>query len=85
MSNHTASKDKALILIDEANLFYGFKKQRWELDYDKFYQWLHKEFNPIDIFLFSGMITKKLFFDKHPGYTIGGFIRCKKAKEIRRR
>jgi uncharacterized LabA/DUF88 family protein len=73
--------DKSLILIDEANVYYGFKKQRWELDYKKFYQWLSQKFNPIDVYLFSGIITKKMFFDKHPHYAVGGFIKCKEDKE----
>ena len=33
-------KDKSLVLIDDSNVYYGFKKYRWQLDYEKFYYWL---------------------------------------------
>jgi uncharacterized LabA/DUF88 family protein len=73
--------NKSLILIDDANIYYGFKKQDWELDYEKFYQWLNKNFCPIEIYFFGGIISKKTFFDKHPGYTLTGFIDYKKERE----
>lgn len=72
---------KALVVIDDANIYYGFKRQRWELDYEKFYHWLNKEFNIIDIFFFGGIISKKTFFDRHPTHTISGFIKYKKERQ----
>ncbi|MFH1363896.1 MAG: NYN domain-containing protein [Candidatus Omnitrophota bacterium] len=82
-NSENSAKGKALILVDESNLYYGFKKQSWELDYKKFYQWLHEEFNPLDVYVFSGIVTKKMFFDKHSEYhTLGGFIKWKKDKEM---
>ena len=44
---------KALVLIDDSNLYYAFKKDRWDLDYEKFYNWLNKEFSPIEIYFFG--------------------------------
>ncbi len=78
----SVKKRKALILIDEANIYYGFKKKLWELDYGKLFQWLQNEFDTIDVFIFLGKVTKKMFFDKHSEYhTLGGFIKWKKEKE----
>ena len=72
---------EALVLIDDSNLYYGFKLQRWELDYEKFYIWLKEEFNPVDIFFFGGIISKKTFFDRHPTHTLSGFIKSQKDRE----
>ena len=77
----TKNGKKCLVLIDDANLYYGFKKQRWELDYEKFYNWLHANFSPIAVYYFGGIISKKTFFDRHPGYTLGGFIKYKDERE----
>lgn len=71
----------ALVLIDDSNLYYGFKKQPWELDYEKFYIWLNKEFNVVDIFFFGGIISKKTFFDRHPTRTLTGFIKYKEKRK----
>lgn len=73
--------NKSLVLIDDANIYYGFKKQRWELDYAKFYQWLRDNFAPIDVYFFGGMISKKTFFDRHPSHTLTGFIKYKEERE----
>jgi len=72
---------KTLVLIDDSNLYYGFKKQRWDLDYEKFNTWIKKEFNTIDIYFFGGVPSKKTFFDKHPNHTISGFIKYKRDRE----
>lgn len=72
---------KTLILIDDSNLHYGFRSQQWELDYKRFYHWLHKEFCPIDIFFFGGIHSKKSFFDKYPNHTLSGFIKYKEQRE----
>ncbi|MEA3368811.1 MAG: NYN domain-containing protein [Candidatus Ratteibacteria bacterium] len=72
---------KALVLIDDSNLYYGFKFQERKLDYEKFYLWLKKEFNPIDIFFFGGIISKKTFFDRHPAHTISGFVKAQKDRK----
>jgi uncharacterized LabA/DUF88 family protein len=72
---------KSLILIDESNLFYAFKKLNWELDYQKFHYWLTNNFNILNVYFFGGIISKKTFFDRNPGHTLGGFIQCKKERE----
>ncbi|MBL7081392.1 MAG: NYN domain-containing protein [Candidatus Omnitrophica bacterium] len=74
-------KKKALILIDDANVYYGFKKAKWELDFEKFKKWLNSEFDIVDIYFFGGIISKKTFFDRHPMYTLSGFIKYKKSRE----
>lgn len=58
-------EQKSLILIDDSNFFYGLKKHGLKLDYRKFYFWLQKEFNPIEIIYFGGLITKKAYFSMH--------------------
>ena len=74
-------KSKALILIDDSNLYYGFRKCGWEFDYIKFYDWLINQFEPIGIYFFGGIISKKTFFDRHPTHTLNGFIKAKKERE----
>ncbi|MBP7795160.1 MAG: NYN domain-containing protein [Elusimicrobiales bacterium] len=78
-------KKKALILIDDSNFYYGFKKQSWEMDYEKFYKWLNDNFCPIAIYFFGGIIAKKAFFDRHPTrhptHTLADFIKAKKERE----
>ena len=75
------SKNKSLILIDDGNLYYGFKKHRWELDYEKFYHWLKNSFDFFDIYFFGGIISKKTFFDRHPNHTLTGFIKYKDDRQ----
>jgi len=68
---------KSLVLIDDSNYYYGFKRLAWELDYEKFYHWLKNEFDVLDIYFFGGIISKKTFFDRHPTHTLTGFIKYK--------
>ena len=75
-------KSKSLILIDDANLYYGFKKHRWVLDYEKLYHWFNNNFHPIGIYFFGGVISKKTFFDRHPTHTLTGFIKYKEERKI---
>jgi len=75
------SKNKTLVLIDDANLYYASKRVGWEIDYEKFYKWLHSNFSILDIYFFGGIITKKAFFDRHPSHTITGFRKEKEARE----
>lgn len=72
---------KSLVLIDDSNLYYGFKKHTWELDFERFYQWLNKTFSPIGVYFFGGIISKKVFFDRHPTHTLSGFIKYKEERE----
>ncbi len=60
------NKNKSLILIDESNIYYGFKDFDWKLDYQRFYKWLHRTFNPINTYIYGGLITLKAYLDKHP-------------------
>lgn len=75
------TKNKALILLDDSNIFYGFKKLRWDIDYRRFFNWLQNEFNPVNTYVFSGIISKRAFFNSHPTHTITGFRQCKEQKE----
>lgn len=70
---------KSLILIDDSNFFYGFKKHNWKLDYKKFYQWLNKSFNVLDIYFFGGVITQNAYMTKNPANTLQGFIKAKEG------
>jgi uncharacterized LabA/DUF88 family protein len=72
---------KSLILIDESNLFYAFRKFNWEVDYYKFYKWFISNFDVLSIYFCSGLISKKTFFDKHTGNTLTDFIKCKQERE----
>lgn len=74
-------KLKTLVIIDDSNFYYGFKKAGWELDYERFKDWLKSEFDVIDVYFFGGIISKKTFFDRHPNHTLSGFIKYKEARE----
>ncbi len=76
-----STKHKALVLMDDGNLYYGFRKVGWELDYEKFRNWLREEFEVVDIYFFGGIICKKTFFDRHPDHTLTGFIKYKESRE----
>ncbi len=65
---------KSLVLIDDSNLYYGFLKYEWQIDFIKFYNWLNKNFNILEIFFCGGIITKKAFFDMHPDKELVDFI-----------
>src|SRR3989338_4003504 len=73
--------NKALILIDDANLYYASKKVGWSIAYDRFYQWFHANFSVLDIYFFGGIISKKAFFDRHPNKSIDDFRKEKEARE----
>lgn len=70
---NNAEIENALVLIDDSNIYYGFIKHDWKLDYIKFSGWLFRNFKPVRIYLYGGIISKKTFFDKHPNHTISGF------------
>ena len=53
-------KNKALVPIDDANIYYGYKTAGWEINFEKFRDWLKMEFEIIDMFFFGGIITKKV-------------------------
>jgi len=72
---------KALVLIDESNIYYGLKKSGWELDYYKFYEWLKKEFNPTEVILYGGIISKKTFMNRKQNNTFTGFLKAKAVRE----
>jgi uncharacterized LabA/DUF88 family protein len=72
---------KSLILLDDSNYYYGFKRLPWKLDYEKFYWWVKNSFDVLDIYFFGGMITKKTFFDRHPTHTLSGFIQYKETRQ----
>ncbi len=73
--------NKALILIDDANLYYASKKVGWGIAYDKFYQWFHANFSVLDVYFFGGIISKKAFFDRHPNKSIDDFRKEKESRE----
>lgn len=75
------SNEKALVLIDYSNVYYGFREQRWLLGYQKFLQWIGQEFNIIDVLWFSGILGKKAFQEKYPNKTLTDFIQYKKNEK----
>lgn len=79
MNKQTALR--SLVLIDDANFYYGSLKQNWELDYEKFYSWLKSSFNPIGIHYFGGIITKKAFFYKNPDSTVHNFYNARERRK----
>ena len=72
---------RSLIVIDDANLYYGFKSHQWKLDFKKFFYWLKDNFNPVDIYFLGGIISKKTFFDRNPTHTLTGFIKYKNERK----
>lgn len=48
---------KSLIMLDDANFYYGFKKYLKNMDYAKFYKWLNANFGSIEI-CFLGYCTR---------------------------
>jgi len=72
--------NKSLILIDDANLYYGYKKHLNSMDYAKFYQWLNEKFDPLDLCFFGGVISKKMFLDRYPTRTLADFNKEKKKR-----
>jgi uncharacterized LabA/DUF88 family protein len=74
--------EKSLILIDDSNLWYGNRKYGWEIDYRKFYHWIHRSFNVLEIYFFGGLITKNAFFSIHSNKTLDDFIKEKSDRKL---
>ncbi len=68
------TKTTSLILIDDSNIYYGFQKLNWSLDYEKFYNWVNDNFSVLDVYFFGGIISKKAYSDMHPTHTLAEFI-----------
>jgi len=62
-------------------LYYGCKKYGWDIDYKKFYNWIHENFNVTEIFFFGGIITQKAYSDLKPGKKLEDFIKEKKDRQ----
>ncbi len=75
------SIDKALILIDDSNLYYGNIKYGWEIDYKKLFDWIHRSFNVLEIYFFGGVISKNAFFSIHPNKTLEDFNKEKEGRK----
>jgi len=71
----------ALVLIDDSNLYYGNIKYGWGLDYRKFYHWIHRSFNVLEIYFFGGVISKNAFFSIHPNKTLENYDKEKKDRK----
>ena len=74
MNKKRCIPEKSLILIDDSNLYYGCIKYDWEIDYQKFYDWLHDTFNIYEIYFFGGIITQKAYLDSHPNKEFLDFV-----------
>ncbi len=74
--------NRTLILIDDSNIYYGFKSQKWKIDYSKFYKWLHDNFKPINIYFYAGIISKKAYFDLYPLKKITDFNFVKNKQKL---
>jgi uncharacterized LabA/DUF88 family protein len=74
-------KNRTLVLIDDANLYYGFKKRHWDLDYERFYRWLRANFNVLEVYFFGGVVSKKAFLEKKPTNDLAGFKEHKENRQ----
>ena len=72
---------KSLVLIDDSNLYYGFIKQQWKLDFEKFFRWINNNFHPIAVFFFGGIVSQRTFFEKNPQHTLKDFIDQQKHRK----
>lgn len=75
------SANKTLVLIDDSNVHYGSKTIGWDIDYQKFYDWLSAEFGTIECYFFGGLMTKKAFFDVNSNGSMQKFIDTVKARQ----
>ncbi len=57
--------DKSLVLIDDSNLYYGFKNRAWKIEYSNFFIYLYSNFNILKIHFFGGIISKKAYLDSN--------------------
>lgn len=73
---------KAHIFIDAGHLHYHLFEEQWRIDYNKLIEYFsQKDYLPLMIFYYEGMITRQSYFDKHPGAGIEDFNQAKKKKK----
>lgn len=77
---------RTIVFIDASNYHYGLRKLGWDIDYEKFRDWLKRNFDVTDIYFYGGIHSEKSFFDSHPGYkAYADNVRYRLLKEYRDR
>ena len=56
---------KINIYIDGNNLYRSAKELGFEIDYKKFRGWLRQKYNPVNVYLFIGLVSDKEKFYEH--------------------
>ena len=73
---------KAHIFIDAGHLHYHLFKEQWRIDYAKLIEYFsQKDYFPLMVFYYEGMITEQSYFSKHPNATPKEFNQAKKNKK----
>lgn len=57
------------------------KKNKWEIDWERFKAFLTKQYNVSAIYYYEGMLSKASFFDIYPEKTLKDFIFSTAAKK----
>ena len=53
------------IYIDGNNLYRSAKELGFEIDYKKFRGWLRQKYNPINVYIFIGLVPERVTFYEH--------------------
>lgn len=57
--------DKINIYIDGNNLYRSAKELGFDIDYKKFRGWLRQKYNPVNVYLFIGLVPSRTLFYEH--------------------
>ena len=78
--------NKVNIYVDGNNFYRSAKELGFELDYKKFRGWLRQKYNPVNVYLFIGLVPERTKFYEHlqecgfilvfkQTISVGGFIK----------
>ena len=56
---------KVNIYIDGNNLYRSAKELCFAIDYKKFRGWLRQKYNPVNVYLFIGLVPERVKFYEH--------------------
>ena len=62
MHDKIISVEKINVYIDGNNLYRSAKELGFEIDYKKFRGWLRQKYNPTNVYLFIGLVPKRVKF-----------------------
>ncbi|MEY4602332.1 MAG: hypothetical protein RL292_273 [Candidatus Parcubacteria bacterium] len=57
--------NKLNIYIDGNNLYRSAKELGFEIDYKKFRGWLRQKYNPVNVYIFIGLVPERIAFYEH--------------------